>query len=322
MKRVFVYEYLSGGGLMGADAESVDTLMPLGLSMRDAMAAGLMPLVNAQDIELTVACGPGVEAPFGHVNTATPELGESPFAFVARQAAMHDAVWLVAPETMGLLAEMAAVVGERKWLGCQVDAIRVASDKRATLALLGQHGVLTPVDFLHDAQTRRWVVKPNDGAGAVGAVVHDTLAAAQADQAPRQGGGEDLLLEPWVPGQAMSMSLLCGTHGVTLVSVNRQHIEINAQGVLSFHGVSPIVGAERDDLASALLPLAELLAKAMPGLRGFVGIDLVWHEQKGPVVIEVNPRITCAYAGLPESTQRHVASAILASHLAERHHGA
>lgn len=322
MKRVFVYEYLSGGGLMGADAQAAATLMPLGLSMRNAMVSGLMPLVESRDVALTVACGAGADAPCGPVSMAQPHADESPFSFVARQAAAHDLVWLVAPETMGLLAEMAALVGSKKWLGCHVEAIHVASDKRATSAVLSQHGVLTPPDFEHDPQTCQWVVKPNDGAGAVDTVVHDSLDRAQADQAQRQGAGDAPLLEPWVPGEAMSLSLLCNAHGVRIVSVNRQHIALDAHGVLAFHGVTPLSQTEQQAITGALVPLAERLKEAMPGLRGFVGVDLVWHAHKGAVVIEVNPRITCAYAGLPASQTRHLAAEIVDSHMAEHGHGA
>ena len=49
----------------------------------------------------------------------------------------------------------------------------------------------------------------------------------------------------------------------------------------------------------------------MPGLRGFVGIDLVWHEERGPVVIEVNPRVTCAYVGLSAALGRNLAAELL-----------
>ena len=36
----------------------------------------------------------------------------------------------------------------------------------------------------------------------------------------------------------------------------------------------------------------------MPGLAGFVGIDLVRQPDGRLCVIEINPRLTCAYAGL------------------------
>jgi predicted ATP-grasp superfamily ATP-dependent carboligase len=49
-------------------------------------------------------------------------------------------------------------------------------------------------------------------------------------------------------------------------------------------------------------------------LRGFVGIDVVWHPQRGPVVIEVNPRLTVAYAGLSAARGAGLTRALLAAH--------
>jgi predicted ATP-grasp superfamily ATP-dependent carboligase len=40
----------------------------------------------------------------------------------------------------------------------------------------------------------------------------------------------------------------------------------------------------------------------------------VWNERDGPVVIEVNPRVTCAYVGLSAILQRNLAAEILAAH--------
>ncbi len=58
--------------------------------------------------------------------------------------------------------------------------------------------------------------------------------------------------------------------------------------------------------------LAQRVVAALPGLRGFAGIDLVWHPQRGPVVIEVNPRLTVAYAGSPRGLAATFAAELLA----------
>jgi predicted ATP-grasp superfamily ATP-dependent carboligase len=57
--------------------------------------------------------------------------------------------------------------------------------------------------------------------------------------------------------------------------------------------------------------LAQRVGAALPGLFGFVGIDVVWHPQRGPVVIEVNPRVTCAYVGLSAALGRNLAAELL-----------
>ena len=64
--------------------------------------------------------------------------------------------------------------------------------------------------------------------------------------------------------------------------------------------------------------VAQQVAQAIPGLRGFAGIDVVWHAQRGPVVIEVNPRVTCAYVGLSAALRRpQLAAEILATFAAQ-----
>ena len=43
--------------------------------------------------------------------------------------------------------------------------------------------------------------------------------------------------------------------------------------------------------------LARAIADAIPGLWGYAGVDLILTGN-GPVVLEVNPRLTVSYAGL------------------------
>ena len=55
-------------------------------------------------------------------------------------------------------------------------------------------------------------------------------------------------------------------------------------------------------LSSRLAPRARELASAacrsIPGLRGYVGVDLLLDEQAGTVtVVEMNPRLTTSYLG-------------------------
>lgn len=308
-KKVFVCEYLSGGGLIDDDPQVGAALMPLGLAMRDALVADLL---RAADCAVTAAtCARAGALPDGAVGVQARE-GESAMEFVARQAVRHDVVWLVAPESGGLLAQFARRVGRPRWLGCEPDAIALATGKRATLARLAEHGIATPLAFEHGA--RRWVTKPDDGAGAVATCVHADLSAARDDAAQRARAGEAVTLEPWVDGDALSLSLAGSARGVELLSVNRQQIVVDAGGQLAFEGVAIDTMPASDPRRAELARLAAQVGDAISGLRGFVGIDLVWHPQRGPVVIEVNPRVTCAYVGLSAALGRNLGGEILACH--------
>jgi tyramine---L-glutamate ligase len=294
MRRVWVYEYLSGGGdFLGRE------LLRMGVAMRDAIVADLL---RVEDCSVTAAtCARASVLPDG-ATSVQAQAGESPIDFVARQAAAHDAVWLVAPETDGLLAQLQGVVEPMRWLGCDAASIALASSKRATTERLAARGVLTPLAFVDDPAVRRWVSKPDDGAGAANTHVHADLSAA------RDRASSNDVIEPWVEGAAMSLSLLCRPGQFEVLGVNRQRIAVNERGEVSFEGVA--IDREASTHA-AFERVARDVVHAMPGLRGFVGIDLVWHEARGPVVIEVNPRVTCAYVGLSAALGRNLAAELL-----------
>ena len=311
MTRIFVYEYLSGGG----DRAANDDLLPMGQSMRDAIVADLLRL---DDCEVSVAACEGTEVPTGRARSVRPRDGETPFDFVARHAPVNDLVWVVAPETDGVLAQLARRVDPARWLGCDRDSIRLTSSKRATLRRLADAGVCTPLAFEHAPDVTQWVVKPDDGAGSIDTRVHASFEAATRDGANRSShaghAGCATTIEAWVEGQSLSLSLLCGVEHTELLSINRQHLLIDADGSVSFCGVAVNALLLDDPRGATLRALAASVGKAITGLRGFVGIDLVWHAQRGPVVIEVNPRVTCAYVGLSSALGRNVAGDIIAAH--------
>jgi predicted ATP-grasp superfamily ATP-dependent carboligase len=313
MRQVFVYEYLSGGGAL--DDHAAGTLMPQGLAMRDALVADLLASGHCDVTAAT--CARAGALPAGAAETVARD-GETPLDFVARVAAQHDAVWVVAPETGGCLANFERVVGAPRWLGCDARSIATASSKGDTLRHLAAHELATPL--AHADAAAAWVVKPDDGAGSVDTRVHASLAAAEADLAARQGRGQSAWLEPWVEGQALSLSLLCELGRAELLSVNRQHIRHGDGGALHYEGVEIDVMPRGDLRRQLLAPLASRVAAAMPGLRGFVGIDIVWPQRRAPVVIEINPRLTCAYVGLSRRLGRCLAAEVLALQRLERAH--
>ncbi len=305
MMQVFVYEYLSGGGAV--DDRDAGTLLPQGLAMRDALVADLLASGHCDVTAAT--CAHAGALPAGAAETAACE-GETPLDFVARLAAEHEAVWVIAPETGGCLADFERVVGAPRWLGCDSHSIATASSKGATLRHLAAHDVATPL--AHAESAAAWVVKPDDGAGSVDTCVHSHLAAAQDDLASRRGRGESAWLEPWVEGQALSLSLLCELGRAELLSVNRQHIRHGDGGALRYEGVEIDVMPVLDPRRKPLAALAARVAAAMPGLRGFVGIDIVCPPRGEPVVIEINPRLTCAFVGLSRRLGRCLAAEVLA----------
>lgn len=305
VKRVFVFEYFST-----SDAAPDAALCAAGRTMRDALVADLCA---GPQVQVCVACRAGDDQPPSCATSVARQACEPAPDFVAREARRHDYSWIVAPETGGLLAAFARAVEPARWLGATLEAIVLASSKHATLERLGAVGIPTPHAV---AASRRWVVKPDDGAGACDTRVHRDRAGAQADLDARRAAGQTATLEPWVEGDARSLTLLCAPNSVELLCVNRQAITLRADGAVEFHGVT--VGALPAE--PALTALARDVVLAIPGLRGLIGIDYVQHAALGPVIIEVNPRMTTACVSLSSLLARNVAAEVLTVLAAESLH--
>jgi predicted ATP-grasp superfamily ATP-dependent carboligase len=131
------------------------------------------------------------------------------------------------------------------------------------------------------------VVKPDDGAGW---------------NLPGGGAGRTVALcgaigsSAFIRGEALSLSVLCCEQRARLLACNRQHVRIN-DGRFEFSGVS--VNA-LSDKQGHYAQLAQTVVRALPGLWGYVGIDVI-DTADGPIVVEINPRLTTAYARLGNS---------------------
>jgi predicted ATP-grasp superfamily ATP-dependent carboligase len=329
LTKIFVFEYLTGGGIdpQLAGTGSLADLSALnveGRVMRDALVADLLEL---DGVEVSYASSRFEPADSVDANAVrhVAEAGEPMTRFVARIAREHDYAWIVAPECDGLLLRLYDAAGASRWLGCSKEAIRLTSSKTATAACLASRGIVTTPALEPYAATAvaggKWVVKPDDGAGGLDTYLFDDLGHAIAEYDARAEAGRNPVLQQWIDGEPLSLSLVCGERGAELLSINRQRIGLPdsaAQGhherVIEFSGVDIDRIDRRGVQGRTLDALAQRVVAALPGLRGFAGIDLVWHRERGPVVIEVNPRLTVAYAGQSRVQKRNLARDLLAAH--------
>lgn len=300
--RILVHEFVSGGGLAGRDVPA--SLAREGLAMLTALIADLTAIhrhqiVTTVDPRFALPTPPGVE-----VVTLSP--GSEGGATLDALIASADAVWLVAPETNRCLERLAVRV-ERKGrilLGSGALTIRRASDKARLPRRLARHGVPHPetrvlrpgADWEKAAREVGYpiIVKPARGAGCDGVCLARTVRELRdaRDMTRRANGREPLLLQRYVMGAAASVSLLSDGRRAVALTVNAQ--SVRAARPFSYRG-----GKTPFDhpLAEKAVETALRTCQAFPGLRGYIGVDLVLTETEA-VVIEVNPRLTTAYLGV------------------------
>lgn len=303
--RILAYEFTTGGGLSAQPLPA--SLAAEGDMMLHALAADLAAISG---IELCVARDRRLPAPLVYHSLSRPRPGEAPLTHYARALTDADAVWPIAPETDGILARLtriAAAAGKRV-IGCRLDAIDIAASKSRTARALAAAGI--PAVPTYKALSRipaaagYWVVKPDDGAGCVGTLRLEGSAAARRWLAARSGKG--FVAQPWIEGDALSLSLLCREGEALLLCCNRQHLRLE-DGLILLTGISVNVATSQ---RARLTELAHGIARALPGLWGYVGVDVI-ARPAGPLVVEINPRLTTSYCGLRQALGVNPAALVL-----------
>jgi len=230
---------------------------------------------------------------------------DSDFMAAFTQAARKvDAVLPVAPETDDALLAMSEAVESAgtRLLNSKPVAVAATGSKYHTLKTLAAAGIPTvpvsTIDQAAHAAPAYWVIKPDNGVGGEGCRVLERLP----DVMP-----ENTILQPLLEGTSASLTMLCADGEAALLAVNEQHVELDANGCV-LHGIN--VNGLHSQM-DALRPLAEAIAATIPELWGFVGVDLMLTSGE-PLVLEINPRLTTAYAGLHESCGHNPADWLLA----------
>jgi predicted ATP-grasp superfamily ATP-dependent carboligase len=118
-----------------------------------------------------------------------------------------------------------------------------------------------------------------------------------------------LIVQTYVDGIPASVSFLtCGDHLLPLVPA-RQHISEDGRfGYLG--GEIPLP----EELATRAVDLARRAITGIPGLRGYIGVDLVLGADPTGAkdyAIEINPRLTTSYIGLRALAESNLAEAML-----------
>lgn len=228
-----------------------------------------------------------------------------------------DVVWLIAPETTGILLKLTELVANRGklLLGCPPSAVGLTSSKLNTNRVLSEAGIpCVPtwsarawLEAARDSKEQGWVAKPDDGVGC-----EDSIHLRDPDEMVywlRQGKQSSHVVQPMRKGVACSLSMLCRNGQAWLLSCNRQLVNCD-DGRFNYEG-SVVNGAL--DYWAPFDQLARNIARALPELAGYVGVDLIMVDGDPFMleVLEVNPRLTTSYVGLRQATGLNVAAQVL-----------
>lgn len=308
---IFLYEWITGGGLVEESGPLPASMLAEGAAMVTALAADFSAIKGARvtlfrDMRLDELVLPGCEMIEIHSSSHRHDEIEC-------LAAEADHTLVIAPEFDDILLQTLRHIRQAggRLLAAADEFVKLAADKHRTALHLAQAGVPVPeavaispdeeklpVDFIYPA-----VLKPVCGAGSQ----HTLLVAGPKDEPPPYPWPRRL--ERYCPGIAASVAMLCGPNHRTPLPACRQNL--STDGRFTYRGGSLI---HETELARRATILADRAMEALPPALGYVGVDLVLGKAgdgSEDYVIEVNPRLTTSYVGLRAATDENLAAALI-----------
>jgi predicted ATP-grasp superfamily ATP-dependent carboligase len=278
---LYVYEHLTATDI-GRDRDSPEHAMYCeGFAMRQAIQEDLKKLAQVELVE---------------------------------DSTQAEAVIVIAPETGGLLEQISSYWDRQGvWrLGPSIDTIRLTTDKQALAEHWQQFGVPTPP--VHRGRPRSddhypLVWKPRDGCGSQATFALSSWTQAVQVLTCAETDGLDMIVQPYVDGQAVSVAFLCGPNSRIPLQPTFQHL--STDGRLRYLGGSLPLPLE---LARRAVALGQRALAGLSGLVGYIGVDLVLGKAADgseDYAIEINPRFTTSYVGLRVACRDNLAAVLL-----------
>ncbi|MFO0945934.1 MAG: ATP-grasp domain-containing protein [Planctomycetota bacterium] len=303
--KIFVYEHLCA---TSPSSQGADSLEREGRAMLHSV---LSDLASLGDVDLYCCLHPGQPRPALprlHVLRANPTLRQA----VMQIASMCDGSLVIAPETDGILGDVVQWVlnAGGTLLGPDLATIKLFSDKIETAQLLGPKTIPSTIlpDLPHNVGPL--VVKPRYGAGSAHTVIGPRVEVNAMMAAIRcQDYSGELISQPFWPGLPASIAMVVRATGqavilpaaeqiIDTIEIGpKEHCRSNGFRWLHYKGGRMPLSLSHHRRARAL---AEFLLSTTPGIRGYIGIDLVLApDDEGTFdrIVEVNPRLTTSYTG-------------------------
>lgn len=113
------------------------------------------------------------------------------------------------------------------------------------------------------------------------------------------------IIQEFIPGDVCSVCLISDGKEALPISLNKQIVEINEDGGEYIGGCIPY----EHPLKDKAFAVAKRACEFIPGLKGFIGVDLVIADDV--YFIEINSRFTTSYVGLQKVSNINIAKTIL-----------
>lgn len=290
---VLIFEYITGGGLIN-EALPV-SLVKEGELMLSAVAKDFSDL---PDVAVSFLSDYRLQGNSSNDEEYIVTVENNYEAVIDSIANKVDALLIIAPESGNILSKLCEKYSNREFilLNSTSSSIALTTDKLSTYQFLQQFNIAQIPSYEYTSISSviadELLVKPKDGVGCEN--IHLLSKSKNLNEKPELDNNyldNNYIVQPYLSGQSASLSLICWNGECLLLSANVQNIE-EVAGSLELKGC--LVNAlDREEFVG----FSKQLIKRIPGLRGYIGVDILITDNE-TLLVEINPRLTTSYAGL------------------------
>lgn len=155
------------------------------------------------------------------------------------------------------------------------------------------------------------IIKPLAGVDCEDIVILEDIKDLSYDLEKTFPPGSRIIVQEYIDGVDISVSLICDGKNAVPISLNRQFVELKNDRATYLGGKIPF----ESEFKQEAFKIATEAVEAIDGLKGFVGVDMLINNDENDVysvyLLEINSRFTTPYVGLKRIVGFNIAGSII-----------
>jgi len=173
-----------------------------------------------------------------------------------------------------------------------LDSLLITSDKYLLKKVCKKYNIPNPDSYISKSKDKLYILKDRFGCGSS----HVELLNKVKKDVPR-----DKILENYIPGKSYSISLYLSKNNYKVISINEQKIRRN-NNILKLKSLNVNVYPSFKD---NIFYFINNILLALPKLKGFIGLDIIYNDGK-LFLIEINARYTTSMSVIQNCKNNHI----------------
>ena len=284
MKKILIFEYITGGGLI--DKKITHTLT-------DEANIILGSLIDNPSITTHFFCDYRNKYK-NHKNAILVTSQNKNIIYDANLINSYDYFLPICPETdLTFYEYIKKIYNSVKNMNISsLDSLLTTSDKYLLKKICKKNNIPNPDSYVSKSKNKLYIIKDRFGCGSS----YIELSNQVVKNIPR-----DKIIENYIPGKSYSISLYLSNNSYKLISINEQKIR-KRKNILKLKALNVNIYPPFKDY---IFYFINKILLALPKLRGFIGLDIICNNGN-LFLIEINARYTTSMSIIHNCKNKHI----------------